>query len=586
MLRYFLFLILSLLSIYQSPAQYILLDKVDPVLVDRYKTKIVNEYIVLMKDRVVFNDPLKLASKSEKAFYVYKALLQKAVITQKPIISFLLKSDIPYQSFIITNALKVTSTSDIMKILANRDDVEQIIDNGAFRMLDYSVNNENTSLRNIEPEWNLKMIKADSVWLMGFKGGGVTIAGQDTGYDWQVSPLQSKYRGFKDSMNVNHNFNWHDAIHKNSPNYPDSLINSCGYNLKFPCDDSNHGTHTMGIMVGEDTNNKIGVAPDSKWIGCRNMDRGWGQPSTYLECFEWFLAPYDNDIKNANPAQAPHVINNSWYCSTEEGCNPSNFILMEYAVKNLKASGIVVVASAGNSGPECASVTGPPAFFGPTFSVGATSGSDIIASFSSRGPVNIDSSMRIKPNVSAPGVAIRSVIRNGAFASYNGTSMAGPHVAGLVALMISANPALAGKVELIENIIEATCVPKVSDQNCNNFSGSSIPNVVYGFGRIDALAAVKQALAIRSDTKEYLITKSLKITPNPATEFVQIAIDSANEGIHDIKIYDLSGKMILNKTLEFPLISMELNLASLREGIYFCQVSSGKNHYSAKIIKL
>lgn len=131
----------------------------------------------------------------------------------------------------------------------------------------------------------------------------------------------------------------------------------------MPCDDDKHGTHTMGTMVGEDDENSIGVAPEAKWIACRNMDRGWGQPSTYMECFEWFLAPYDLEGENADPDKAPHVINNSWFCSVEEGCNPSNFILMEEIVKNLKASGVVVVVSAGNSGGSgCGSVTGPPAF--------------------------------------------------------------------------------------------------------------------------------------------------------------------------------------------------------------------------------
>src|SRR5690606_25802684 len=144
-------------------------------------------------------------------------------------------------------------------------------------------------LRSVEPEWGIKNIKADSVWQLGFQGQGIVIGGQDTGYDWDVSPLISKYRGWQEDT-VIHSYNWHDAIHERSPMNEDDN-NPCGFDSLEPCDDHNHGTHTMGIMVGSDDFNSIGVAPDAQWIGCRNMDRGDGQPSTYLECFEWFLAP-------------------------------------------------------------------------------------------------------------------------------------------------------------------------------------------------------------------------------------------------------------------------------------------------------
>ena len=68
------------------------------------------------------------------------------------------------------------------------------------------------------------------------------------------------------------------------------INNDCGLDILTPCDDIGHGTHTMGTMVATDTNVLLGVAPDAQWIGCRNMEDGWGAPNTYLECFEWFLA--------------------------------------------------------------------------------------------------------------------------------------------------------------------------------------------------------------------------------------------------------------------------------------------------------
>jgi len=130
--------------------------------------------------------------------------------------------------------------------------------------------------------------------------------------------------------------------------------------------------------------------------------------------------------------------------------------------------------------------------------VGATTSSDGIASFSSRGPVTIDGSNRLKPDISAPGVNIRSSTRDGGYqGGWSGTSMAGPHVAGQVALLISANPGLAGEVDTIEEVIEQTAVPLTSSQGCGGIGPTEVPNNVFGWGRIDALAAFNYALDFR-----------------------------------------------------------------------------------------
>ncbi|RMF47227.1 MAG: DUF11 domain-containing protein, partial [Anaerolineae bacterium] len=156
----------------------------------------------------------------------------------------------------------------------------------------------------------------------------------------------------------------------------------------------------------------------------------------------------------------------------------------------------MVVVSAGNSGPFCSTVSDPAAIYDAAFSVGATSSSDTIASFSSRGPVIVDGSNRMKPDISAPGVGIRSSVPGGGYqGGWSGTSMAGPHVAGLVALLLSAKPSLRGQVSAIENVITQSAVPRYTYDGCGGDTPTTLPNNTYGWGRIDAWAAY-QALDV------------------------------------------------------------------------------------------
>jgi subtilisin family serine protease len=294
------------------------------------------------------------------------------------------------------------------------------------------------------------------------------------------------YRGW-DGDSADHDYHWHDAIHSGG--------GVCGANSTVPCDDFGHGTHTMGTMVGDDGgNNQIGMAPGAKWIGCRNMDVGNGTPTTYSECFEWFIAPTDLAGQNPDPAMAPHVINNSWSCPPSEGCTSPG--ILQAVVENCRAAGIVVVVSAGNtsSGAPCSSIDDPAALYDAAFTVGATTNTDTIAPYSDRGPVTIDGSNRMKPDISAPGTGVTSSVPGGGYGSSTGTSMAGPHVAGLVALLISAKPELAGEVDQIEQIIRDTAFEPSFGGQCGVGAGV-FPNNTFGAGRIDALAAVQLALA-------------------------------------------------------------------------------------------
>ncbi len=562
-------------------------QKVDAPLLAKTANGQTVPFLILLAQQADLSAARQLKTKDEKATYVFNTLRQTANTTQVGLTAFLTQKNAPHEGIFIVNAIKAEGNQALINLLAQRPDVAHLMDNPTMHFEEPIERLGGTVSERMTIEWGIDMINADDVWALGYRGQGVTVGGQDTGYDWTHPALQSKYRGYSaPSGSVDHNYNWHDAIHSISPlsSTPD---NPCGLDSPVPCDDNSHGTHTMGTMVGSDGDNEIGVAPDANWCACRNMERGNGSPFTYLECFQWFMAPTDLNHQNPDPTKAPHVINNSWYCSEGEGCNPTNFLVMELAVNNLRLAGTVVVVSAGNSGSGCGSVSNPPAFFENSFSVGATAINDTIAGFSSRGPVTVDGSNRLKPNVSAPGVGVRSSVPGGGYAGFSGTSMAGPHVAGLVALIISANPDLAGQVDLIEEIIEQTAVPKTTDQDCGNIPGTQVPNHTYGFGRVDALAAVEVAIALipPSAAPEQTQPMAVKVFPNPVDHQMVIEVKNA-VGEVQVELFDTNGRLLLLRQWAIGShASLSIDFAEKPSGVYFYRILSGGEVRQGKVVK-
>lgn len=389
-----------------------------------------------------------------------------------------------FRDFWIVNSVALRADGDTIAWLQSQPDVREIASDSARRFTPPMAEPGPWPSRAVEA--SLTLIGAPTVWAMGYRGQNVVIAGQDTGYQWDHPALVASYRG-NSGTSVSHDYNWHDSVQTGG-------LGSCPAQSPIACDDNNHGTHTMGTMVGDDgTGNQIGVAPGARWIGCRNMDRGDGRPSTYIDCMQWMLAPTDLTGNNPRPDLAPDVINNSWGCPESETCTDPN--VLRSAVENLRNAGILFVASAGNSGSSCSSIVDPPAIYEASFTVGASNNGDSMASFSSRGPVTRDGSGRMKPDIVAPGVGIRSSIRGGGYSSFSGTSMAGPHVAGVAALVLSANPALRRQPAMIEQILRSTARNIISSsQVCGGVTPPLIPNPVYGMGRLDAVAAVQAAI--------------------------------------------------------------------------------------------
>lgn len=537
-----------------------------------------NDVIIIFKSGANLSKARILPTKEAKGDFVYTTLQKQADI-QRDVISLLQRDKIFFEPLWIVNALRVVADEQWLKNLEGHNEIIRIIPNTVFvtspqpDLVQYKILDE---LEVKATTWGINKINADSVWALGIMGQGVVVGGQDTGYDFDHPALINQYRG-NDNGIIDHNYNWHDAIHTPIPATAGNS-NPCGFDSNVPCDDHSHGTHTMGTCLGRDSVNdkNIGVAPKAQWIGCRNMDRGNGLLSTYLECFQFFLAPTDTNGANPDPSKAPHVINNSWACPNSEGCDTSNFVLMESAIQVLIDAGIVVVVSNGNEGSNCKSTVDPPAIFTQSFSVGATDYNDALASFSSRGPVTFNGEIYTKPDISAPGVGISSCVPGTGYASYNGTSMAGPHVAGLVALIISANPDLAGDVTQIKEIITSTAKKLYSTQGCGGDDATTYPNNSFGYGRIDALAAVNEALHRKSTPVN--ISQSL-VSNTLVNDYLFFKHPIINSNIY---IFDSKGSL-LKEFVNHD--SYSVDLSSLNAGFYFVRVWYGSQWVVQKIFK-
>jgi serine protease AprX len=561
-------------------------SKIHPSVSEQFQTHNKVEVLVIMAAQADLTAADRLATKEEKGNFVFQTLSQLATTSQRGIQAYLRTQSIDFQPFWINNSLLLTANWELVRQLSLREDVGQIINNPKSH-----VDLPNTPLSRpemVQTTWGIQRIKADSVWLLGHRGKGIVIGGADTGYDWMHPILKKSYRGFNATTNaVDHNYNWFDAILLDST----TARNPCGAPSRQPCDDHAHGTHTMGTMAGGAIGDTlaIGVAPDARWVAARNMDRGDGTLARYIACFEWFIAPKDTLGRNPNPRLAPHVINNSWYCSRNEGCNESNFAQLERAMLACRAAGIVTVISVGNSGPSCSTANDPPGFFQKAFSIGATRQDDTIAGFSSRGSVTVDSSKRIKPNVSAPGVSVYSSVLRGGYSSFSGTSMAGPHVAATVALMLSANPLLIGQVDTVQRILELTAKEMRTTENCGGLSGQLIPNNTYGYGRIDALAAVKRALVYRRPVKtiDNQRINDIQVYPNPFSSQISFFTEGGIQGKVSLDIFNAKGQLVARQQeKESTKTIWTVETGSWESGLFFYKIQTEKGIQTGKIIKL
>jgi len=455
--------------------------------------------------------------------FVIDALMEMADVSQAGIIEEL--GSLPVQvvdnvqSLWLANAVYCETTVDVIREIASRDDVMLVEsaaspDAGLIEPVDVHRPVDGEGLDALA--WGVSKINADDVWSLGYDGTGVIVGVIDTGTDYNHVDL--------------HNNMWHDT--------------GAGYHYGWdfynndadPMDDYGHGTHCSGTVLGDGTGGtQTGVAPGATCMALR-INYYSGGESTWIQAMQF------------GTAHGAKVLTMSL------GSTHGNTTLRT-AEQNLLTAGVYHSVAAGNSGPGAGTILSsgdsPPPWFHPqqtqhggqsaVVTCGATDASDVIASFSSRGPVTwwtdyTTTGPLIDPDISGPGVDVLSTQWGGGYTTMSGTSMATPHLAGVAALMLDANPNLT--VAQMDQIIETTCVDL----------GTSGKDNTYGSGRVDAYQAVLAAIAVGvGESTEGVPAPGMvisEIAPNPVAGFASFQIYSDTPGRIDVAVYDLSGREV------------------------------------------
>ncbi len=426
-------------------------------------------FFVVMKEQADTSSAAGIADWVTRGERVVNTLQEAANRTQKPILARLSERGAAVKSFWIVNTVLVTTNDErLIRELAARADVDSIKADGEWQIPTPMQATEEPKIQNVE--WGVARVNAPDVWKQyGVRGEGIIVATIDTGVQYNHPALVGQYRGLQKDGSFDHNYNWFDPSHICPPG--------------TPCDNVGHGTHTMGTIIGDDGGaNQIGVAPGAQWIAAKGCESGSCSFAALMASGQWMLAPTDLNDENPNPDLRPNIVSNSWGDGTSD-------TFYQKTVQSWRDAGIFPVFANGNPGPTCGQAS-VPGVYPESLGVGAVDINDNIANFSGRGPANFFGG-EIKPNVSAPGVNVRSSIPTNGYGLMSGTSMATPHVAGVVALLWSAIPDLVGDISTTFDLVELTAFFRSSTQ-CGD---AGPPNNVYGWGIVDALAAVEQGLS-------------------------------------------------------------------------------------------
>ncbi|UCD75797.1 MAG: S8 family serine peptidase [Phycisphaerales bacterium] len=442
-----------------------------------------------------------------------------------------------FEAFWIGNIVRVDATPDVIRSLAKRDDVATVYLNYKVELIEPAFIGSKIDPGGVRaPETGIVAVRAPEVWAMGFTGEGMLVANLDTGVDGNHPALASRWAGVADPRYAGHpEWAWRDDLG----------------NSNFPSDTHGHGTHTMGSVCGGAPGDEVGVAPGAYWIAGNTINQGVDDEfiAEVIGAFQWFSDP-DGDPSTS--WDVPTCCSNSWGLNEWWGIPPCDETFWVY-LDQCEAAGCMIVFSAGN---EAYSGLRRPADRATddyrTLAVAAVNANNPswpIADFSSRGPTNCtpDGTWATKPDIAAPGVDVRSAYPGGGYTTMSGTSMASPHVNGVVALIRQANPDLS--MEQAKQIIYDTAYDLGDPGEDND----------YGWGMIDAYEAVLLALSSTSLMFEFpdgrpdlidpnggttirVIVSGQAVEPLPGTgklyygtggDFTQVAMDEVEPNVYD-----------------------------------------------------
>ncbi|CAL8144645.1 unnamed protein product [Orchesella dallaii] len=400
---------------------------------------------------------LTFASRPDKVNHLVNNLKSLTESSQKNALSLLKARSSSYRQFWASNELYIKgANAELINSLAALPEVREI-----RQELIITLEPLVTGGISINEEWNIEKVEATAAWALpgGNNGDGVVVSNIDTGVRSTHEALSGNFR---------ESYGWFDPYDGTSS----------------PSDGNGHGTHTMGILAGA---GGIGVAPGAQWVACRGCGDITCTESGLKQCGEWVLCPTLPNGDSPDCSQAPQVVSNSW--GGGQGNTFYNDIISAW-----KAAEIIPVFAIGNGangGATCGTANSPGDQ--DVIGVGSTTSADALAESSSAGP-SVEG--RLKPDLSAPGVLVRSAwgTSDNAYETVTGTSMAAPHVAGAATLLLSRNPNLT--YAQVKDLLEGNTDRGLEDTGaeCGGIPSTQFPNNQYGNGRINVRKALEAAI--------------------------------------------------------------------------------------------
>lgn len=458
---------LALLILFVGFAQHALVaPTIDHNIVNKLRQHQTTNVLVSMKEstKSVLNN-LRLqtfATREDRLNTVANTLREFAVNSQKNVIELLNKEQ-PGKPFSVTvlwisNQIIINDADmDLLEKLSALNEIATIEAEKFIQLeepLDLNVVDNLGVADEEDYQWGVEQIEAPVVWARGNKGQNITIATIDTGARGTHEALVKNFAG---------DYGWFDPSGKTAE----------------PNDGNGHGTHTTANIAGNVRH--VGVAPSAKWAACKGCATSACSQSDLLACAQWIACPTRPDGSAPNCAKAPQLVSNSW-----GGGRGTTWY--QPAVDSWQAAGIIPLFSIGNSGPSCGSANSPGDYTN-VVGVGSTTIDNELSYFSSVGPTSVGA--RIKPDIAAPGSNVFSAYHTSdtAYASMSGTSMACPHAAGVVALLLQENPKL--KYEQVLTSLNGGGVPITSaGKTCGDIPDNKYPNHQVGSGRINAVKTI------------------------------------------------------------------------------------------------